>query len=123
MGELHHEKAERRSKLNTDRGNTVPLPYACEVHIHLRIPDDCQVGGWHATRAIQVVGECDGWILSDRSERRGPEAVLLHLVYVAAGRPKAVRQGLKRLNRHLEALEDWDEAKIGVDSYVVPILY
>ncbi len=123
MGELHHEETgPGRPKSKCD-GSSVPLPYACEVHFHLRVSDDNVVGGWDAENLIKAFCECGGWVHSDRAERRGPKAVCIHLVYVAPGRPKAVRRGLERIISSMAVMESGEGKEIGLDSYCVPLLY
>jgi len=123
MGELHHEKA-RRNRREPDRCNDDNVvPIACEVSFNLRIPDYVEVGRWDAESALETLCELRGWKRSDRIERHGSEAELLHLIYDASGCPETARNSLKRLISHLESLELWKEEEIGLDAWVTLDLY
>jgi len=120
---MDYEKArfDRRAAEWANDDRVVPL--ACEVSFNLRIPHHHSMGRWVAEAAIKTLCLVRGWELSDRVERHGPKAKHVHLIFFAAGRVEAARRGVKDIVKQLEAVEEWNKAEIGLDTWIQPVLY
>jgi len=123
MGELHHEASRRERTIEGPVRVKVSLPATCEIHVDLRVPDNVDLGGRNAETAIEDFAKRGGWVRSDRAERRGPQTKCVHIIYVVTGGLQIARRGVKGLVSAMASMEVGKGQEIGLDAYVVPLLY